>query len=100
MNRDNMRRLDEYRLNQAGPLENDLIDEFADGRDGSSGLYQARVRPGAVGGVDRSALEAFDTPLAFGAPARAKAGGRLRVGIIATADEGHSSRTRFSTRVV
>ena len=31
MNRDNMRRLDEYRFSQAGPLENDLIDELAEG---------------------------------------------------------------------
>jgi len=31
MDRDEMRKLDEYRLNEAGPLENDLVDELAGG---------------------------------------------------------------------
>ena len=31
MERDSLKRLDEYRLTQADPLENTLIDEFLDG---------------------------------------------------------------------
>lgn len=82
MNRDNMRRLDEYRFAHAGPLENDLIDELAEsGMDRQEFIKRATVLGLSVG-VIGSVLAAYDTPLAFGAPAAAKAGGRIRVGII------------------
>jgi peptide/nickel transport system substrate-binding protein len=81
MNRDNMRRLDEYRLAHAGPLENDLLDELVEGgMDRQEFIKRASVLGLSVG-VIGSALAALDTPLAFGAPAAAKAGGRLRIGI-------------------
>ena len=82
MNRDNMRRLDEYRFAHAGPLENDLIDELAEGgMDRQEFIQRATVLGLSVGAIG-SVLAAYGTPLAFGAPTAAKAGGRLRVGII------------------
>src|SRR6476659_146151 len=81
MNRDNMRGLDEFRLNHAGPLENDLLDVLADGgMDRQEFIRRATVLGLSVGAIG-AALGALDTPLAFGAPTRAKAGGRLRLGI-------------------
>ncbi len=80
MSDDNMRRLDTYRFS-TGELENDLIDVLADGGiDRGEFIKRATVLGLSVGAIG-SALAAFDTPLAFGAPARAKAGGRIRVGI-------------------
>src|SRR5262249_49140177 len=80
MNRDNMRRLDEYR-SHTGPLENDLIDVLADGGiDRQEFIKRATILGLSVGAIG-SALAALDTPLAFGAPVRHTAGGRLRVGI-------------------
>jgi peptide/nickel transport system substrate-binding protein len=76
-----MGRLDQYRLSHAGPLENDLIDVLAAGEmDRQEFIKRATVLGLSVGAIG-SALAAFDTPLAFGAPTRAKAGGRLRLGI-------------------
>ena len=81
MNRDHMRRLDEYRLSHAGPLENDLIDELVEGgMDRQEFIKRATVLGLSVGAIG-AALGAYDTPLAFGAPAARKAGGRIRVGI-------------------
>src|SRR3954447_13070210 len=80
MNRDNMRRLDEYR-SHAGPLENDLIDVLADGGIDRQEFIKRATVLGLSFGAIGSALAAFDTPLAFGAPVAAKAGGRIRVGI-------------------
>jgi peptide/nickel transport system substrate-binding protein len=80
MNRDNMRRLDEYR-SHSGPLENDLIDVLADGGIDRQEFIKRATVLGLSFGAIGSALAAFDTPLAFGAPVAAKAGGRIRVGI-------------------
>ncbi|WP_181813461.1 ABC transporter substrate-binding protein [Gaiella occulta] len=77
-----MRRLDAYRFSQAGPLENDLIDEFAEGGMDRQEFIKRATVLGLSVGVIGSALAALDAPLAFAAPAAAKAGGRLRVGII------------------
>lgn len=82
MNRDEMERLDDYRVNYAGPLENDLIDEFATGGVDRRGFLQRATMLGLSMGVIGSALAAYDAPLAFGAPARGRAGGRLRLGVL------------------
>ena len=82
MDREEMRRLDEYRFSQAGPLENDLVDELAEGGMDRQEFIRRATVLGLSVGVIGSALAAYDTPLAFGAPSAAKAGGRLRVGII------------------
>ena len=82
MNRDQMGRLDEYRLSHAGPLENDLID---DARSRARWIVRssssARPSWGCRSARSASALAAYDTPLAFGAPVARKVGGRIRVGI-------------------
>ena len=82
MDREEMRRLDEYRLSQAGPLENDLVDELAEGGMDRQEFIRRATVLGLSVGVIGSALAAYDTPLAFGARSAPKAGGRLRVGII------------------
>jgi len=83
MNRDEMGKLDEYRLNEAGPLENDLVDELVGGwMDREEFIRRASVL-GLSMGVIGSALAAYGEPLAFAAPATAnvKIGGRLRLGV-------------------
>ena len=82
MNPEEMKRLDDYRCSQAGPLENDLIDEFADGNIDRRGFIQRATILGLSMGVMGSALAAYDAPLAFGAASRGKAGGRLRLGVL------------------
>ncbi len=81
MDRDEMRKLDEYRLNEAGPLENDLVDEFVDGwMDRQDFIRRATVLGLSVGAIG-AALGAAGTPLAFGGRTAGKVGGRLRLGI-------------------
>ena len=82
MNSEEMKRLDEYRFSQAGPLQNDLIDEFAEGGVDRRGFIQRATVLGLSMGVVGSALAAYDAPPAFGAPSRGKAGGRLRLGVL------------------
>lgn len=82
MNPEEMKRLDDYRCSQAGPLENDLIDEFADGNIDRRGFIQRATILGLSMGVMGSALAAYDAPLAFGAASSGKAGGRLRLGVL------------------
>lgn len=82
MNSEEMKRLDEYRFSQAGLLQNDLIDEFAEGGVDRRGFIQRATVLGLSMGVVGSALAAYDAPPAFGAPSRGKAGGRLRLGVL------------------
>jgi len=82
MKPEEMKRLDEYRLTEAGPLENDLIDEFAQhGLDRRSFIQRAAML-GLSMTVVGSALAAYDAPAAFSAPVRGKAGGRLRLAVL------------------
>jgi peptide/nickel transport system substrate-binding protein len=81
MNRDHQGRLDEYRLNHAGPLENDLIDVLAEGGMDRQEFIKRATVLGLSAGAIGAALGAYGTPLAFGAPVARKAGGRIRVGI-------------------
>ena len=82
MNREELRRLDEYRLNQAGELENALIDDFFTG-EYSRGDFMRRA---TVLGLSATAIGAVLGTMGYAAPARAatgavKAGGRFRLGI-------------------
>lgn len=85
MDRDMMRRLDEFRSEEAGPLENALLDDFVDGEmDRQEFIRRASVLGlsvtaigaalGALGGV----TPAFGGTRAVGGGS----GGRIRVGII------------------
>jgi peptide/nickel transport system substrate-binding protein len=78
---DAMQRLDAYRLSEAGPLENDLIDVLADeGIDRQEFIKRATVLGLSIG-VIGAALGARGTPVAYGAPVASKAGGRVRFGV-------------------
>ncbi|MEJ7793360.1 MAG: ABC transporter substrate-binding protein [Gaiellaceae bacterium] len=80
-----MRRLDEFRHDDAGPLENALFDDLASGEMDR----QEFIRRASVLGLSLTAISvalgAFGrTPLAFGSTGEAAGGtgGRLRVGIV------------------
>ena len=82
MNREELRRLDEYRLNQAGELENAILDDFLTG-EYSRGDFMRRA---TVLGLSATAIGAALGTMGYAAPARAatgavKAGGRLKLGI-------------------
>jgi len=85
MNGDMMKRLDEYRRDDAGPLENALLDDLASGEmDRQEFIRRASVLGLSVTAIG-VALGAFGRAApAFAKPAAraVKVGGRLRVGII------------------
>ncbi len=83
MDRETKRRLEEFRRNEAGPIENTLIDELMDGELDRKDF----IRRGAMFGLSVSAMGAAlaalgEAPVALAGNRAAKAGGRLRVGII------------------
>ena len=83
MERDPRQQLDDYRLNEAGELENALIDDFLTG-EYSRGDFMRRA---TVLGLSASAIGAVLASMGYAAPARAasevvKAGGRLKLGIV------------------
>jgi len=85
MNRDMMRRLDEFRRDAAGPLENALFDDFGSGEMDR----QEFIRRASVLGLSVTAIGTALGAFGSAAPAFAsqgggagKVGGRLRVGII------------------
>nr|MBA3331194.1 peptide ABC transporter substrate-binding protein [Actinomycetota bacterium] len=81
MNREDMSRLDDYRLNEAGPLENDLVDELADGAMDREDFIRRATVLGLSMSVIGAALGAYGSSPAFAAPASiAQVGGRLRLG--------------------
>jgi peptide/nickel transport system substrate-binding protein len=82
MDRETRRRFEAYR-NQAGPIENTLIDELLDGEVDRREFFRRATLFGLSASAIGAALAALgDAPLAFGGTERAKAGGRLRVAII------------------
>jgi peptide/nickel transport system substrate-binding protein len=83
MDREARRRLEEYRRNEAGPIENTLIDEALAGEMDRREL----IRRAGVFGVSASIVGTLlgalgEAPLAFAGTEAAKVGGRIRVGII------------------
>jgi peptide/nickel transport system substrate-binding protein len=83
MDRETRRRLEDYRRNEAGPIENTLIDEFI------AGEFDRRelIRRAGIFGVSASIVGTLlgalgEAPLAFAGTRVAKVGGRIRVGII------------------
>jgi peptide/nickel transport system substrate-binding protein len=83
VDRDSRRRFEEYRKLEAGPIENTLLDELADGEFDRAEFLQRATLLGLSATAIAAALKAFGhTPLAFGATEVGKAGGRLKVGII------------------
>jgi peptide/nickel transport system substrate-binding protein len=83
MDRETRRWLEEYRRNEAGPIENTLIDELADAELDRGEFLQRAALFGLSATAIGAALEMFGhAPLAFGATEAVKIGGRLKVGII------------------
>src|SRR6202165_4661188 len=84
MDREARRRLEEYRRNEAGPLENSLIDEYADGEfDRRELLRRASVLGVSVPVVGAVLGALGEAPLAYAKPLASKAAGtRIRVAII------------------
>ena len=83
MDRESRRRLEDYRQNEAGPIENTLIDEFIAGEFDRKEL----IRRAGIFGVSASIVGTLlgalgEAPLAFAGPTAAKVGGRIKVGII------------------
>jgi peptide/nickel transport system substrate-binding protein len=82
VDRERRRRFEEYRKTEAGPVENTLLDEFADGEMDRGEFFRRATLFGLSATTIGAALEAFGhAPLAFGATEAGKAGGRIRVGI-------------------
>lgn len=82
MNREEMERLDAYRRGEAGPLENELVDELASGAMDRQEFIRRATVLGLSTAVIGSALAAYRAPLAFAAPVASKVGGRLRLGVV------------------
>ena len=83
MDRDTRDLLNEYRLNDAGPIENSLIDDFFAGEIDRGSFIRRATVVGLSAGAIGAALRAMGhTPAAYGATVLGKAGGRIRVGVI------------------
>lgn len=84
MDRDIQRQLDEYRINQAGPLENSLIDDLAAGElDRKELLARASMFGLSVGTIGLLLKSVGEADPAFAATRAGKSGGTIRVGISA-----------------
>jgi peptide/nickel transport system substrate-binding protein len=87
MDRETTRRIEDFRRYEAGPLENNLIDEFIGGEmDCSEFLRRGTMfglSVGMMGSLLALAGEAAAAPMSTGAVTTAKAGGTLRLGIAA-----------------
>ena len=87
MDRETTRRIEDFRRNEAGPLENNLIDEFIGGEmDRSEFLRRGTMfglSVGMMGSLLAFAGEAAAAPSSTGAATAAKAGGTIRLGIAA-----------------
>ncbi len=81
MDRENRRLVEAYRRTEAGPLENNLIDELVNGELDRQEFLKRATMFGLSLGTIGLLLGKADT--AFGAPQAVKAGGTLRVGIAA-----------------
>src|SRR5262245_12417738 len=98
MDRESRRKFEAYRRDEAGPVENTLIDEMLAGEMDRS-LF---IKRGAMFGLSASVIGAAlaaagEAPLAFAKSAPARAGGRLRVGCIPPPAHGLDPHTYADT---
>jgi peptide/nickel transport system substrate-binding protein len=98
MDRETRRRLEEFRHNEAGPVENALIDDLATGElDRAEFLRRATIF-GLSASAIATALAAFgEAPLAFAGTTQGSAGGRLRLGCIPPPAHGLDPHTYADT---
>ena len=96
MDRETRRALEEYRRNDAGPIENNLIDELVNGEVDRAEFLRRGTMFGLSAGIIGSALgfvgEAGAAPTTGQQLGAVKAGGTLRPGIT-DARRARSSRT-------
>jgi len=86
MDRETRRAVEEYRRSDAGPIENNLIDEFVAGElDRQEFLQRATMFGLSLGAVGTLLRYVGEADIAQAAPMFAKAGGTLRAGITAPA---------------
>jgi len=79
----NGRRLDEFRVNEAGPVVNTLIDEFVDGEMDRGEFIQRASVFGLSASMIGTTLAALGAaPLASASSRAVRVGGRLRLGIV------------------
>ncbi|HXH96636.1 MAG TPA: ABC transporter substrate-binding protein [Gaiellaceae bacterium] len=79
VDRERRRRFEEYRIHEIGPVENTLLDEFAEGELDRAQFLQRATMLGLSVSAIGAALRVFGhTPLAYGATEVAKVGGRLK----------------------
>src|SRR5581483_6839337 len=98
MDREGRRKFDDYRQNDAGPVENTLIDELLDGETDRSTFVKRGAMVGLSASVIGAALAAAgEAPLAFAKPSTGRAGGRLRVGCIPPPAHGLDPHTYADT---
>jgi peptide/nickel transport system substrate-binding protein len=84
MDRETKRLVEEFRRTDAGPIENNLIDELVAGElDRQEFLRRASVFGLGAGTIGMLLRYVGEAEPAFGAPIAAKAGGTLRVGTVA-----------------
>src|SRR5712691_3393180 len=84
MDRDTSRKVEDYRRDEAGSIENNLIDELVSGElDRQEFLRKATIFGLGAGTIGALLRFVGEPDLAFGAPmAPAKVGGTLRVGML------------------
>jgi peptide/nickel transport system substrate-binding protein len=98
VDRETRRLLESYRRNEAGPVENTLLDEFADGELDRSEFLRRATMLGLSTTAIGAALEAFGGPgLAFASPEVGRAGQRIRVGCIPPPAHGLDPHTYADT---
>jgi peptide/nickel transport system substrate-binding protein len=82
MDRETRRRLEQYRRDEAGPVENALIDNLASGEVDRREFIKRATVAGFSASMIGTALAALgEAPLAFARPTVHRAGNRLRAGI-------------------
>jgi peptide/nickel transport system substrate-binding protein len=98
MDRETRRKLEHYRREEAGPVENALLDDLVDGECDRREF----IRRAGVFGLSTSTIAAAlaavgEAPLAFARPTEVTAGGRLRVGCIPPPAHGLDPHTYMDT---
>lgn len=82
MDRETRRLVEEFRRDEAGPLQNNVIDEFLQGElDRQEFLKRATMFGLSLGTIGLVLKAAGETDLAYGATTAAKKGGTIKVGI-------------------
>jgi peptide/nickel transport system substrate-binding protein len=98
MDRKRRRQLEQYRRQEAGPVENALLDDLSDAEmDRGEFIRRATVLGFSASMIAAALAAAGEAPLAFAAPTAASAGGRLRLGCIPPPAHGLDPHTYADT---